>query len=332
MHQVAERKVAFGDPLPPDIYESEEPIILRGYIQDWPAVKAATLSGEHLADYLTQFDAQEPLTVYVGPQEIDGRFFYNDDFTGFNFRSGKASLAQVLGRLLGPEVDDDIDSIYVGSTPIDQWLPGFRTSNDVELPVKDALANFWLGSPTTISAHFDFPDNLACVVAGKRRFTLFPPDQLANLYVGPLDRTPSGQAISLVDFKAPDLERHPRFSNALAASFTAELEPGDALFIPSMWWHHVRSKETLNMLVNYWWCSTPPAMGAPSAALNHAILALRDLPPRQRRAWQNLFNYYVFEAEPSAFDHIPESGRGILDELNDESIKWIRGDLAKRFN
>ena len=332
MTDAAEMRVDFGEPLPQSIYEAPEPIVLRGYVDGWPAVAAAKMSGEHLADYLTQFDAQQALTVYVGPKEIGGRFFYNDDFTGFNFQSGKATLAQVLGRLLGPKVEDNIDAIYVGSTPVDDWLPGFRKSNDVALPVDDALANFWLGGRTTISAHFDFPDNLACVVAGARRFTLFPPDQLANLYVGPLDRTPSGQAISLVDFDAPDFDRHPRFKDALEASVVADLQPGDALFIPSMWWHHVRSSEPLNMLVNYWWCNTPPVMGAPSAVLNHAILALRELSPRQRRAWQELFNYYVFEADPDSFGHIPEAGRGVLGELSDESINWIRADLAKRFN
>ena len=321
-----------GDPLPALVYESDEPVVLRGYVGDWPAVHAAKKSAEHLADYLSGFDALEPVTVYVGPESINGRFFYNDDLTGFNFQSGKATLAQVLGRLLGPKVDDNIDTVYIGSTPVDQWLPGFRTVNDVALPVDDALASFWLGSRTTISAHFDFPDNLACVIAGRRRFTLFPPDQLPNLYVGPLDRTPSGQAISLVDFDMPDFERYPRFADALETSMTADLESGDALFIPSMWWHHVRAGEPFNMLVNYWWCTTPPAMGAPSAALNHAILALRDLPPRQRQVWKELFNYYVFDTQPEAFEHIPESGRGILDALDQDSIDWIRQDLAKRFS
>ena len=119
MTDAAEIHVDFGEPLPQSIYEAAEPVVLRGYVDGWPAVTAAKMSGEHLADYLTQFDAQQALTVYVGPEEIGGRFFYNDDFTGFNFQSGKATLAQVLGRLLGPKVDDNIDAIYVGSTPVD---------------------------------------------------------------------------------------------------------------------------------------------------------------------------------------------------------------------
>ena len=63
--------------------------------------------------------------------------------------------------------------------------------------------NLWMGSKTNVAAHFDSSDNIACVIHGKRRFTLFPPDQIKNLYIGPLDRTPAGQSISLVDFEKP---------------------------------------------------------------------------------------------------------------------------------
>ena len=330
MEAVGEISVADAGVVPAEVFDSTEPCIVRGFVEDWPVVQAANQSNEALADYLSQFDAQLPLTVYVGSEDIGGRFFYNDDCSGFNFRSGTATLAQVLGRLLGPAVDDDIDTLYVGSTPVDSWLPGFREANDVSLPVDDALVNFWLGSQTTISAHYDFPDNLACVVAGRRRFTLFPPDQLDNLYVGPIDKTPSGQAISLVDFDAPDLERYPKFADALAAAKVADLLPGDVLFIPSMWWHHVTSSEPVNMLVNYWWCRTPLVMGAPSAALNHAILALRNLPEHQRKAWKHLFDFYVFDSKPESFAHIPAGGRGMLEGLDDETIKRVRAEIAER--
>ncbi len=332
MQQVAHLQVDAGAPLPAAAYESTVPLVLKGYVAAWPAVLRAVDSAEALADYLSTFDANKPLTVYVGDAAMRGRFFYDADCTGFNFRSGKASLAQVLARLLGPKVEDNIDTIYVGSTPVDDWLPGFRAANDVSLPVNDALASFWLGGPTSVSAHFDFPDNLACVVAGRRRFTLFPPEQLHNLYVGPIDRTPSGQMISLVDFDAPDLQRFPRFAQAQQHALIADLEPGDALFVPSMWWHHVRASAPFNLLVNYWWCTTPASMGAPSVALSHAILALRELPAHQRRAWKHLFDYYVFEADERNFEHIPAAGRGMLNPLDEETIRRVRAELVQRLS
>jgi Cupin-like domain len=318
--------------IPARVFASDVPLLLKGLVAGWPAVAACRPSLAAAARYLSGFAIEQPVTVYVGEPGIDGRFFYTDDFKGFNFRSGTAHLGQVLQKLAEQEGSAAAAAIYVGSTPVDRWLPGFRTQNDVALPARDALASFWLGGRTRISAHFDFPDNLACVVAGRRRFTLFPPDQVGNLYVGPLDKTPSGQAISLVDFSRPDLARHPRFAEALAAAQVADMEPGDALFVPSMWWHHVESMASFNLLVNYWWCTSPPAMGAPTTALMHAILSVRDLPARQKAAWRALFDHYVFDAGESVYAHIPQAGRGCLAPLDDNSARQLRAELLNRLN
>ncbi len=318
--------------VPASVFESDIPVRLNGLVSGWPAVRECGASAESAARYLSRFWSDAPLTAYVGDASIDGRFFYNPEFTGFNFRSGKATLPQLFEKLAEPERDQRLATIYVGSTPVDQWLPGFRAHNDVQLPADDALASFWLGNRTRVSAHYDFPDNLACVVCGERRFTLFPPDQVGNLYVGPLDMTPSGQAISLVDFAAPDLERHPKFAEAMGHGQSAVLRPGDAVFIPSMWWHHIESTAPFNLLINYWWCSTPAAMGSPSEALLHAILALRDLPPRQREACRSLFDHYVFDADESTCEHIPEAGRSWLGPLDETAAKRLRAELLNRLN
>jgi hypothetical protein len=318
--------------IPAHVFASDVPLLLKGLVAGWPAVRECSRSIESATRYLSSFWIDQPVTVYLGDAAIDGRFFYNDDFTGFNFRSGTAHLAQVLQKLAEQQQAAAPAAIYVGSTAVDRWLPGFRAQNDVRLPVQDALASFWLGSRTRVSAHFDFPDNIACVVAGRRRFTLFPPEQVGNLYVGPLDRTPSGQAISLVDFARPDLERHPRFAEALAAALVAELQPGDALFVPSMWWHHVESLDPFNLLVNYWWCTSPPAMGAPTTALMHAILAVRDLPARQKAAWRALFAHYVFDADEAVYSHIPPGGRGCLAPLDEPAARRLRAELLNRLN
>ena len=318
--------------LPDDVLRSSEPIVLRGLVADWPAVEHCNSSAKSAAGYVTGFWSGEPVTVYVADASSGGRFFYDDDFTGFNFRSGKARLDQVFEKMAAAADGEESEVIYVGSTAVDRWLPGFQAANELALPHEDTLVSFWLGNRTRVSAHFDFPDNIACVVAGRRRFTLFPPEQVANLYVGPVDRTPSGQAISVVDAANPDLERFPKFADAMAASRSAELEPGDAIFIPSMWWHQVESFDDLNLLVNYWWCDSPRAMGSPMTALMHGMLALRDLPARQREAWRQLFNYYVFDADASVYEHIPESGRGCLAPLDDVGARRLRAELLNRLN
>ena len=317
---------------PDDVWDSDEPVKIAGLVKNWPAVRKCSPSIESASRYLSRFWTAKPLTAYAGDSSIGGRFFYNDDFTGFNFTRGKATLAQILAKLAETEREDRLTTLYVGSTPVDTWLPRFRDENDVRLPTSDALASFWLGTPARISAHFDFPDNLACVVAGERRFTLFPPDQIGNLYVGPVDHTPAGQAISLVDFSNPDFDRHPRFADAVGHARGVVLQPGDAIFIPSMWWHHVESLEAFNLLINYWWRTTPASMGAPTDALLHAILALRDLPPRQRQAWRSVFNHYVFDADESVYAHIPEAGRGPLAPLDETSAKQLRATIVNKLS
>lgn len=316
--------------IPAHVFESEVPIVLKGLVGQWPAVKACGQSLASATQYLSGYWVEKPVTVYVGGSEIHGRFGYNADFTDFNFKSGYGQLGTVLQKLSEEPDDGQANAIYVGSTSVDDWLPGFREHNDVSVPSDDVTVSFWLGNRTHVSAHFDFPDNIACVVAGRRRFTLFPPDQVGNLYVGPIDRTPAGQAISLVDFANPDFDRFPKFEKALESGISCEMEPGDAIFIPGMWWHNVESLSSFNLLVNYWWCPTPAVMGSPMTALMHSILSIRELPQRYREAWMRLFEHYVFSADESVYEHIPESGRGCLAPLDEKSAARLRTFLTTK--
>jgi hypothetical protein len=84
-------------------------------------------------------------------------------------------------------------TIYVGSTR--STLPARLPPERSAAGGARALASIWIGNRTRIAAHYDLPDNVAVVAAGHRRFTLFPPEQVRNLYVGPVDftRRPAGQ-------------------------------------------------------------------------------------------------------------------------------------------
>jgi hypothetical protein len=313
------------------IAESTEPVLLPGFVADWPVVERAKLSHQQVDEYLRRFYQGASVTVFCGRPEIQGRYFYANDLSGLNFERAMAKLDQVLDHIEEHRSDAACPSYYVGSTTIDTCLPGFRSENDLDFGDIEPLASIWIGNRSRIAAHHDLPDNLACVAAGRRRFTLFPPEQLENLYVGPIDFTPAGQQISLVDFHNPDLERFPRFAEALAGAFIAEMEPGDALFLPSMWWHHVEALDSLNVLVNYWWRKSPDYMGQPIAVLQHALLSLRGLPPEQKRAWQRIFEYYVFGDE-SSVEHIPPGSRGSLAPLNEELARKIRALLLNKLN
>jgi len=318
--------------LPDAVLSSTRPLLLRGLVAGWPLVQAGLQSADAAMNYLKRFYQDATVGVLVGGPEIQGRIFYNEDLTGFNFQRRMTKLDVVLETLTKAQADENAPTVYLGSTTIDTCLPGFRGENDLELTAVAPLASIWLGNRTRIAAHYDVPDNLACVAAGRRRFTLFPPDQLTNLYVGPLDFTPAGQAISMVDFAQPDFERYPKFKVALRHAQVADMNPGDAIFIPSMWWHHVEGLDAFNVLINYWWRRSPGHMGTPDSVLLHALLSLRDLPAEQREAWRGIFNHYVFEPDEDTVRHIPERSRGVLAPLGDAAARGLRALLLNRLN
>lgn len=329
MNQIERLENCSANSIPEEVFTSTEPLILKGLVASWPLVHAGNESALAAAHYIRSFDRGVPLTVYQGDPDIDGRIFYNEEFTGFNFERTRQPLGQVLDKIFDVMGQAVAPTYYVGSTMVDHWLPGFRAENDINLGERENLTSIWLGNRSRIAAHYDFPNNIACSVVGRRRVTLFPPQQASNLYVGPLEFTPSGQPISLVDSSQPDFTRFPKYQAALDASFSVELEPGDAVFIPSMWWHHIEALESFNVLVNYWWRSTPAYLGSPLNALHHAVMSLRDLPREQRAVWKEIFDRYVFNDDEHAFDHIPIHARGILSGVDESSANAIRAQLLK---
>ncbi|MGI9248927.1 MAG: cupin-like domain-containing protein [Woeseiaceae bacterium] len=307
-----------------------EPVVLKGLVSAWPVVQAARRSPQAAADYIRQFYSGDRVTAFFAPPEIKGRVGYNEDVTGFNYEQATVTLDEVFNPIFEFLSDNEPPACYMGSTLLNRWFPGFRDENDLTLDHHKVLANLWIGNRIRVAAHFDLAHNIACCIAGRRRFTLFPPDQLDNLYIGPLDITPAGPAISLVDFHEPDFERYPKFREALESAYEVTLEPGDALYLPGMWWHHVEGLDGLNMLVNYWWRTTPGFMGAPLTVLKHAVLGLRGLPPDQRRAWQHIFDYYVFDPKEDAIAHIPMQSRGMLGPLDETTARILRADLLNQ--
>ena len=317
-----------------DLLEAAEPCVLRGLVSDWEITRAGLRSDLDAMAYIGSFYNGKTVSASFGSSEIKGRLFYNDDFTQLNFTSQRVKMDEFLDKIRAHLADQQPPTMYMGSTLVDSYLPGFRKHNDLGLGAHgiDPPPSIWIGNRTIASCHYDAPNNIACCVVGKRHFTLFPPEQIFNLYPGPLDPTPGGQAISLVDFENPDFEKFPNFRAAIEAGQFAEVGPGDAVFIPSMWWHHVQGLSQFNALVNYWWTPLPAFIPTPMNALYHAIWTLRDRPENEKRAWKNVFDYYVFGDAGLAREHFPEQARGILGPITDEQARWIRAMLLNKLN
>lgn len=315
-----------------EVLTSTQPLLLRDFVSDWPFVKAGIQSMDAAIDYLGRFYENATVGAFFGAPDVEGRVFYNEDMSGFNYERAMLKLDEFLGKIQEHAEDEDPPALYIGSTTVDTCLPGFRTDNDIDFGEIKPLASIWMGNRTRIAAHYDLPDNLACNVIGRRRFILFPPEELENLYAGPIDFTPAGQTISLVDFHQPDLEKYPKFNAALENAQVAELGPGDAIFIPSMWWHHVEALDSFNVLINYWWRQSPAYMGPPIDVLMHALLTIRDLPEAQRNAWYGIFKHYVFEADEETVQHIPEQRRGVLAPMNERVARELRAHILNNLN
>lgn len=328
MPAVAERTAADAAALDALLQGAREPFVVRGLVADWPLVQAGLASARAARAYLLERARPLPFTVSLGQPGADGRLFY-DAAMEMNFREARGKLADIFGGIDANEGRADAPAIYLGSIDVPTHFDRVAQDNALDLGTRTPIVSLWIGTQTRIAAHNDFPDNLACCAAGRRRFTLFPPEQFANLYLGPIDNTPAGRAVSMVDFHGPDFAAHPRFADALGAGQVAVLEPGDALFIPSMWWHHVEGLAPFNILMNYWWRDTPRWLGQPQDALNHAILSIRDLPAEDKAIWRALFDHYVFENGPKVTDHIPESGRGVLGPLDTAAAGRLRSFLLR---
>ena len=314
-----------------EILPAGQPVILKDLVKDWPAVRAGLDSPRALADYLRGFDRGKQVAVLEGPPSIRGHFFYREDMRGMNFERRPGTISATLERLLAQAGDPDPAALYLESTPTQEHLPPFAGENPNPLLPPSVTPRIWLGNQLVVQTHFDLSSNIACVAGGRRRFTLFPPEQVANLYVGPLEFNISGPPISMVPLRNPDLARFPRFAQALAASQSAELTPGDAIFIPYGWWHHVEALEPFNVLVNYWW-NEARQVGSPFDSMLHAVLTLRDLPPEQRAVWRALFEHYVFTSGDESMSHLPREQRGMLGPPSPERAQAIRAILARAFN
>lgn len=304
-----------------------QPAVLRGFVRDWPAVAAGLSSPQTMADYLRNFDIGSQVESFVGAPEINGRFFYTPDLKQLNFRRTRDPFALALARQLAELDNPNPPALYMGSTSIAAILPAFLQHNRNSVLSANVIPNIWIGNRSTIAPHFDMSDNIACVLSGQRRFTLFPPEQVSNLYIGPIDFTPAGQPASLVNLAAPDLEQFPRFSQALATAQVATLEPGDAIYIPTMWWHGVEALANFNVLVNYWWNPSYALQGSPFACLVHALLTIRSIPAERREAWRAIFNHYIFDADETTHAHLPPESRRALGELTPELAQYMNLSL-----
>ncbi len=294
-----------------DLYFSAQPVVMRGIAKDWEAVAAARQSPLIFGTWLKSAVGSKEVNILTGKDPDDSTFFYDDNLVDINFERGSMPFDRFVDTIIESYGDASAANLYLQGTEARNLSAELR--NALRLPYAPASSepSVWMGNETTAQTHFDLSQNVAVVVSGTRRFTLFPPEQIANLYMGPVEYAPCGTPISMVRLDSPDFAKHPRFEEALSHAQQAELEPGDAVFIPYMWWHQVQAKGQMTMLVNYWW-NEYDDFGSPMYSMLHTILTIRDMPPAMRSAWKAMFDHFVFGDGAQSMDHMPMQMRGGL--------------------
>ena len=310
-----------------EIVPLNRPAIIRGLVNHWPVVAAARESPQALAEFVRRFSKEQPISVFQGDPGIRGRFFYDDAGKGFNFKHESMTVGALLDRLLKGMAELQAPALYAGAVAVKELQPEFEASHSIGIldPLVPQRAQLWIGNRTRAAAHFDEAANLICVIGGRRRYTLFAPEQIRNLYFGPLDRTPAGVPISMVDFARPDYQRFPRFRTALEYAEVAELGPGDALYMPTHWVHQGESLDSFGLMLNFWWQVSPMQVLSPYFTLMHSLITIRGLSPGERAAWRTVFDVYAFNPDIDPAKYLPEAALGILGPL---TIAQVQGLIA----
>lgn len=90
--------------------------------------------------------------------------------------------------------------------------------------------------PLTLWMHYDTSDNVLCQIVGRKKVTLIPPNQYNNLYM-------CDSSSPVLSMSHPDLLRFPKFIEAKKHAIEVVLAPGDMMFIPALWFHHLETLE-----------------------------------------------------------------------------------------
>lgn len=308
------------------VIRQAQPVVIRGLGAGLQAVKAAQAAPGAILDHLLACDNGGRPELFLADPAIAGRYFYRDDMAGFNFRKAQLPLAEAFQQIRRHAADPAAPTAYLGSLVASAYLPGFAEANRLRIVPPDIETRLWIGNASHVACHYDAYENLACVVAGARRFTLYPPDAIGDLYVGPIDNTMAGQPASLA---SADPARFPRFAAARERAITVDLAPGDALFLPKLWWHEVEATGAINVMLNHWWDATATGPDAPMLTMLFAMIALAERPEAERKAFRAFFDHYVFRPDGHPLAHLPEDQRGILADLTGPRYGQIRAMVLR---
>ena len=182
--RIAEEDVQW-DALDARLAGADRPVVMRDLAEHWPLVAAGREGAAEARRYLLAHARDRLFEMQVGRPGTE-RVFYDQDMA-LDFRVEQVPLAAAFALLEQAETQDSPPLVYLPSIGIQAYFDGLDADNCLPLGGRATRDGIWIGGRTRIAAHNDISHNVAVAAVGRRRFTLFPPGQFANLYLGPLD-------------------------------------------------------------------------------------------------------------------------------------------------
>ncbi|MEL6865049.1 MAG: cupin-like domain-containing protein [Bacteroidota bacterium] len=185
----------------------------------------------------------EKLAAQWGDREVNVVVDLPAHGTPYKERSNKYVQQITLGEFI--ELLRAGKSCYLNQAPLHQYPYLLENLAIKKLKLSRIFAlNLWVGNKTRSGLHFDNADNLFGQIYGTKRVYLVSPAYSKYLY--PFLDNPSK---SQVDLEAPDMKKYPKSRQIEVWTYT--LHPGDGLFMPRGWWHHICSND-ISISVNCW--------------------------------------------------------------------------------
>ena len=203
--------------------DKNRPLIMRKMTANWPAMRK--WSFEYFASL------QLPKRLYLEKGNVmQGTPEYDElDYSAY------------IRRLIEDDGDASKRQGYLSVFKIFRAFPHLKEDVDFSLFSQFKLKNTaagWIGPAGTVTGyHIDWGDNVFAQICGRKEMRLVSPQDSKYMY--PNNRFDQGTTSSDVDATNYDSQRFPLFERA--TEYRVILQPGDMLFIPRGWWHHVRS-------------------------------------------------------------------------------------------
>lgn len=204
-------------------YATNTPLFLPGYARDWPAARKWTPA----------FFAERFGDVEI--EHVEGREADPDYDMHTATLSRRAPLRDYIARVLAAGETNDL-YLVANNHNLDRPELG-ALWDDVRFPEgildprrRRGCASLWIGPAGTVTPlHHDTSNILFVQLHGRKRFRLAPPVETSLL---------RGARAMYAAFDPEHPERAPEVDARFA---TVDVGPGDALFLPVGWWHHVRA-------------------------------------------------------------------------------------------